>query len=208
LGGSLFPEHAIDLAEKLKGRNLMLICGGGELANILRGYDREIHFSSTATHQTAIMCMDILAQLLADKVSHLVAIYSLHDAKNVITEGKIPILMPSKLLHYLDPLEHSWSVTSDSISLYLAHILDAKLLIATDVDGIYTRDPSQDGAQFLKNIDARKLLDFGETSVDDGFAELLSQYPSPCYVANGKYPERVLSILDGKSSIYTIIGGD
>ncbi len=186
----------------------MLTCGGGDLANILREYDENTHFSSTATHQTAILCMDILAQLLSDKVGHLVAVYSLKEAKNVINDGKVPVLMPSKLLHYLDPLEHSWSVTSDSISLYLAHLLDAKLLIATDVDGIYTREPSQDGARLLRNIDDKKLLNFGETSVDNSFAELLFQYPSTCYVVNGKYPERVLSIMDGKSSIHTIIGGD
>ena len=208
IGGSLFPGHAIKLAESLKNRDVLIVCGGGDFANLLRQYDHQIHFSNTSNHHAAVMCMDILGMLLADKVKNGKAIYSLEDAKNVNKEGKTPILMPSKLMHLLDPLQHSWRVTSDSISLYFTHLLKAKLLIATDVDGIYTRDPSQDGAQLLKNIDTRKLLDFGETSVDDSFAELLFQHPSACYVVNGKYPERVLSIIDGKSSIYTFIGGD
>ncbi|MDD1763241.1 MAG: delta 1-pyrroline-5-carboxylate synthetase [Methanobacteriaceae archaeon] len=208
IGGSLFPEYAIILAESLKGRDVLFICGGGDFANLLREFDLKIHFSASATHQAAIMCMDILGRLLSDKIENGIAVYSLEEAKKAFELGKIPVMLPSKLMDFLDPLEHSWRVTSDSISLYFAHLLEAKLLIATDVDGIYTRDPSQDGAQLLKNIDARKLLDFGETSVDDSFAELLFQYPSACYVVNGKYPERVLSIMDGESSIYTFIGGD
>jgi aspartokinase-like uncharacterized kinase len=208
IGGSLFPDPAINLAESLKSRDVLVISGGGDFANLLRQFDDQIHFSNSANHHAAIMCMDILGRLLSDKINNGKAVYSLEDAKNAINAGKTPVLLPSKIMHFQDPLEHSWRVTSDSISLYFAHLLEAKLLIATDVDGIYTRDPSHDGAQLLKNIDARKLLDFGETSVDDSFAELLLQYPSPCYVVNGKYPERVLSIMDGESSIYTFIGGD
>jgi hypothetical protein len=208
IGGSLFPDHAINLVESLKNRDVLLICGGGDFANLLRQFDHKIHFSNSANHHTAILCMDIVGRLLSDKIKDVIAVYSMEDAKNVIKAGKTPILLPSKLMYFLDPLEHSWRVTSDSISLYFSHLLEAKLLIATDVDGIYTRDPSQDGAQLLKNIDARKLLNFGETSVDDSFAELLFQHPSACYVVNGKYPERVLSIMDGESSIYTFIGGD
>jgi aspartokinase-like uncharacterized kinase len=208
IGGSLFPGPAIKLAKVLKNRDVLIICGGGDLANLLRQFDHQIHFSNSANHYAAIMCMDILGILLSDKIKNGIAVYSIEDAKNAIKAGKTPVLLPSKLMDFLNPLQHSWSVTSDSISLYFAHLLEAKLLIATDVDGIYTRDPSLDGAQLLKNIDARKLLDFGETSVDDSFAELLFQHPSACYVVNGKYPERVLSIMDGKSSIYTFIGGD
>lgn len=208
IGGSLFPDHAINLAKTLKNRDVLIICGGGDFANLLRQFDHQVHFSKSASHHTAVMCMDILGRLLSDKIKDGIAVYSLEDAKSAIRAGKTPVLLPSKIMHLLDPLKHSWRVTSDSISLYLAHLLEAKLLIATDVDGIYTRDPSLDGAQLLKNIDVRKLLNFGETSVDDSFAELLFKYPSACYVVNGKYPERVLSILDGYSSIYTFIGGD
>ena len=107
-------------------------------------------------------------------------------------------------------MEHSWSVTSDSISLYIAHQLKAKLLIATDVDGIYTRQPSQDGAEFIKYIDAKKLLDFGETSVDEVLGELLIRYKLNCYVINGKHPERVISLIDANNvdkTKYTLIGG-
>ena len=208
IGGSLFPHYSINLAQELVGEDVLIICGGGQLANQIREYHHELNFSPTASHKTAILCMDILAMLLADKVKGAEAVRSLEEAKNILDEGKLPVLIPSMLLEYLDPLEHSWRVTSDSISLYLSDLLDAKLLITTDVDGIYTHRPSLDGAQFIKEISAKKLLNFGETSLDESFAELLLKYKTSTYVVNGKHPERVLAILDGRSSINTFIGGD
>jgi hypothetical protein len=210
VGGSLFPEYAINLCKNLVGKDVIIICGGGALANLLRDYDINIGFSNTVTHRSAILCMDILGMLIADKLDDAEVVYSFKIAQKVLDEGKLPILMPSKLMGHQNSLEHSWSVTSDSISLYIAHQLKAKLLIATDVDGIYTQQPSQDGAEFIKHIEAKKLLDFGETSVDEVLGELLIRYKLNCYVINGKYPERVISIIDAnniKKTKYTLIGG-
>ena len=208
IGGSLFPEYSINLAQELVGEDVLIICGGGQLANQIREYHHELNFLPTTSHKTAILCMDILGMLLADKVKGAEAVRSLEEAKKVFDGGKLPVLIPSMLLEYLDPLEHSWRVTSDSISLYISHLLEAKLLISTDVDGIYTHRPSLDGAQFIKEISAKKLLNFGETSLDESFAELLLKYKTSTYVVNGKHPERVLAILNGRSSINTFIGGD
>ncbi|HHT19106.1 MAG: delta 1-pyrroline-5-carboxylate synthetase [Euryarchaeota archaeon] len=208
IGGSLFPEFSMKLAQKLVGRNVLIICGGGELANQIRVYHKKISFSPTAGHLAAILCMDILGILMADKVNNMETVKSLEEVNKVLKSGKLPVLLPSMLMEELDPLEHSWGVTSDSISLYISKLLNAKLLIATDVDGIYTHNPSKDGAQLIKEISAKKLLNFGETSLDESFAELLLQYKTSSYVVNGKHPERVLSILDGQSSISTFIGGD
>ena len=208
IGGSLFPEYSISLAEKLIGRKVLVICGGGELSNQIREFNKRMDFSSFANHQAGIICMDILGLLLADKLKGAQAVKSFRNAKKVLEDDELPILLPSTILNYLDPLEHSWSVTSDSISLYISHLVKAKLLIATDVDGIYTHSPSKGGAQFIKEINSKKLLNFGETSLDESFSELSLQYKSNSYVVNGQHPERVLSILDGKSSICTFIGGD
>ena len=132
---------------------------------------------------------------------------SIESAEYVSDQGKIPVLNSYSLMDAHDPLEHSWRVTSDSISLYISNLLKAKLLIATNVDGIYTHDPMDDDAKLIDHISAKKLLNFGETSVDEFLPELLIRYQSECYVVNGKYPERVLSVIEGKSSKYTLIGG-
>ena len=208
LGGSLFHEDAVKFCKSLVGKNVLIICGGGEFANKIREYDAEMEFSDSASHKTAILCMDILGMLVADKVDGAEAVYSLEDAKKVLNDGKLPVLLPSKLFEYLDPLEHSWKVTSDSIAVYISWLLKTKILIVTNVDGIYTDDPSLDGAKLIQNISAKKLLTFGETSVDENLPELLLKYKLDCYVVNGKYPKRAISIIEGKSSKYTFIGGN
>lgn len=208
LGGSLFPEDAVKICNSLAGKNVVVICGGGEFANKIREYDEYMEFSNSASHKTAILCMDIIGMLVADKVEGAEAVYSLENVEKVLNEGKLPVLLPSKLLEYLDPLEHSWKVTSDSISVYISWLLKTKILIVTNVDGIYNFDPSIDGAKLIKNISAKKLLTFGETSVDENLPELLLKYRLDCYVVNGKYPKRAISIIEGKNSKYTFIGGN
>jgi aspartokinase-like uncharacterized kinase len=216
IGGSLFPARAIELCEAIVGMNnsdrsppkILLICGGGRFANKIREYDEDFKFSNTANHNSAIMCMDIIGTLLADKVKGLKAVKSIENAESIADQGNFPVLIPSNIMESHDPLEHSWKVSSDSIALYLSNLLKAKLLIATDVDGIYTHDPSHDGAKLIKFISAKKLLNFGETSVDEFLPELLIRYKSNCYVVNGKHPDRVISIIEGRSSKYTLIGGN
>lgn len=207
VGGSLFPGDAIEFCKALVGKDAIVICGGGDLANKIREYDVDIKFSNTAAHKTAILCMDILGMLVADKIDDAQAVYSMEDAKKVISDGKLPILLPSRLFEYIDPIEHSWNVTSDSISVYMAWLLKSKILIVTNVDGIYNIDPSMDGAKFLRSINAKKLLNFSETSVDVNLPELLLEYNLDCYVVNGKFPERAISLIEGKSSKCTFIRG-
>ena len=216
LGGSLFPEKAIGLCEALAALNksdgksaprILILCGGGIFADKIREYDVDVHFSDDGNHAAAILCMDIIGTLLADKVEGLRTVNSIDEIESIADQGKIPVFIPSSHMELMDPLEHSWRVSSDSIALYLSNLIEAKLLIATDVDGIYTHDPCYDGAKLIKNISAKKLLNFGETSVDEFLPELLIKYKSECYVVNGKHPDRVISIIKDKSSEYTLIGG-
>ncbi len=212
IGGSLFPDCAIDVLDNLVGHDVLVICGGGVFANLIREINEDMDFSDSANHFAAIGCMDILGELLADKVEGAVPVYDLNAAKEVISTGGVPVLLPSRFMRCVDSLEHSWDVTSDSIAAYIAHLIDAKLLIVTNVDGIYTREPSFEDAKFIDEIDANKLLSFGETSVDASLSRLLIRFGSNCYVVNGKFPKRVLSIIDTsidiKNTQYTLIRGE
>lgn len=208
----MFPDYAIKLVNSLKGTNALIVVGGGEFANLIRKYDEKYKFSSKITHETAIDSMVILAKLLDDKISFTKIAYSISDAKKYSDEGLIPILIVSKLLKELDPFEYSWDVTSDSIALYVANLLKAKTLIATNVEGIYTRDPSEEGSKFISKIDAKKLLTFEESSIDLMLPSLLIKFGTNCYIVNGKFPKRVLSLIsdntDNYNFKYTKIIGD
>ena len=212
IGGSLFPDYAIDLADKLKSTDSCIVLGGGEFANLIRKYDSEQHFSEEVNHWTAIDCMDIIAKLVNDKVESAKLAYSIDDVNKISDEGFTPIFVVSEFLRVEDPFECSWDVTSDSIAAYIAHLLNAKLLIVTNVNGIYTQEPKEPGSTFISKIDATTLLTFQESSIDVMLPSLLLKFGTDCYVVNGKYPERVLSLIDDSINDYnfdyTQITGD
>ena len=195
------------MASALEGQNCLFVIGGGEFANLIREYDAEIGFSQDITHETAIDSMDILAKLLNDKLAFAEISYTIEEAISISNSNKVPIMICSQILHENEPFEHSWNVTSDSIAAYIASLLDAKILIATNVNGIYTKNPSLSGAELIREIGVNKLLSFDESSIDLSLPALLIEYGLDCYVVNGEYPERVLSIMNDEdcSFEYTFI---
>ena len=202
IGGSLFPNHAIELAKRLENTNSLIILGGGEFANLIRKYDDEIGFTDQANHWTAIDCMDIIAKLVNDKVNSAKLAYTIEDVEQISNEGFTPIFAVSEFLKDEDPFECSWDVTSDSIAAYVSHLLNANLLIVTNVNGIYTQEPKEPGSTFISKIDATTLLTFQESSIDVMLPSLLLEFGSDCYVVNGKFPERVLSLIDDNINDY------
>ena len=212
IGGSLFPEYAIELAKQLKNTDSLIILGGGEFANLIRKYDSAQSFSSEVTHYTAIDCMDIIAKLVDDKVVSTKLAFSIDEIDEISDEGFTPIFVVSDFLKNEDPFECSWDVTSDSIAAYVAHLLNANLFIVTNVNGIYTQEPEEPGSTFISKIDASKLLTFQESSIDVMLPSLLLRFGTNCYVVNGKFPERVLSLIDDNINDYnfdyTLITGD
>lgn len=202
IGGSLFPNYAIDLAKRLENTDSCIVLGGGEFANLIRKYNDEQKFSEEANHWTAIDCMDIIAKLVNDKVESARLAYSISDVEQISEEGFTPIFVVSEFLKTEDPFECSWDVTSDSIAAYVSHLLNAKLLIVTNVNGIYTQEPKEPGSTFISKIDATTLLTFQESSIDVMLPSLLLEFGTDCYVVNGKYPERVLSLIDDNVNDY------
>ncbi len=212
IGGSLFPDYAIELAKQLNNTNSLIILGGGEFANLIRKYDSTQNFSSDVTHFTAIDCMDIIAKLVNDKVDSTKLAFSIDEINEISDEGFTPIFVVSDFLKKEDPFECSWDVTSDSIAAYVAQIFNANRLIVTDVNGIYTQEPKEPGSTFISKIDATKLLTFQESSIDVMLPSLLLKFGTNCYVVNGKFPDRVLSLIDDNINDYnfdyTQITGD
>ena len=202
IGGSLFPDYAIDLAKRLENTDSCIVLGGGEFANLIRKYNDEQNFSEEANHWTAIDCMDIIAKLVNDKVESSKLACSIEEVIQISDEGFTPIFVVSDFLKREDPFECSWDVTSDSIAAYISHLLNANLLIVTNVNGIYTQEPKEPGSTFISKIDASKLLTFQESSIDVMLPSLLLKFGTNCYVVNGKYPERVLSLIDDNINDY------
>ncbi|MBN1784381.1 MAG: hypothetical protein JW815_01395 [Candidatus Bathyarchaeota archaeon] len=192
------------LAEEYK---ILIVPGGGTFADTVRKIDKFYGLSNNAAHKMAILAMDQYALFLLDITPNSIACYALDEVGNSAKE-KMPIFLPSQHMFREDPLEHSWDVTSDTITAYIADKLAAKnLILVTDVDGIFSEDPqkSQD-SKLIQEVSAEELQEWKKrTSVDKSLPKTLLQSHRDCYVVNGRYPERIRLILENKKTVCTHI---
>ena len=213
IGGSLTkqPKSLVKLCKELSVlaqiHRIVVVPGGGEFADTVRRLDKKFRLSNVSAHKMATLAMDQFGLLLSDITPDSYVSYEIKEIKKKL-ETKLPIFLPSKFMFLEDPLENSWDVTSDSISAYFADKLEAKkLILVTDVDGIFNRDPkSSQKTRLIDEVSVDELLNLGErTSVDKCTPQLLSKSYLDCYVVNGHYPERVDAVLLGQRTKCTRI---
>lgn len=214
VGGSLAqqPKALQELCAKLsdysKEKQLVVVPGGGEFADTVRAVNQRFNLSDRIAHRMAILGMDQYGLLLVNLIPNSLPTNDIKKIRNVLDSRKLAVFLPSSFMENEDPLENSWNVTSDAIAVYLASRLSIKkVLLVTDVDGIYKDNPKDHSeAKLIKKISSKELLELNErTSVDMFTPRLIGRFHVNCYVVNGLFPERVLSLIDGKDTISTRI---
>ena len=214
VGGSLsqYPQKlkalCCTLSDISKKHRLIIVPGGGEFADTVRDLDKRFALSVQASHKMAISAMDQYGYLLADLIGNSCLIDRFGNTQEALDSGKLPIFLPSTYFARTDPLPNSWDVTSDSIAAHIAGQLEAsKIILITDVDGIYDKDPKKFAdAKLIPMLSAKKFKSFEErTCVDKYLPNILSEIKIKCYITNGLYPERVEAILDQKTNICTLV---
>jgi aspartokinase-like uncharacterized kinase len=214
VGGSLaeYPENLRLLCHKLAGlaKKYMLIVvpGGGRFADVVREFDNRFALSCNRAHSMAVLAMDQFGFLLSNITPNSRVFHLLKNAKKLSKAEMVPIFLPSRLMFEEDPLENSWDATSDSIAAYVAKRVNAgKLVLVTDVDGVFTSDPKVDSdATLIRKISAEQLLTMNRrTSVDRYLPKLLLDAQVDCYIVNGLFPERVETILAGLNTTCTFV---
>jgi len=195
LGGSLTKDKKIlanlcgEIEKLTKKFDLLIVPGGGEFADLVREYDKKFNLPPEISHRMAVLAMDETGFLIS----------GFFDDDDNDNDNKVKIFFPSKFLLELpeSELEHSWDVTSDSISAYIAGKLNAeKLIILTDVCGLYDSDPKKNqDAKLFKKINLNEIKNFPASCVDKKFHEFLK---TPCCIINGKFPGRISAALENK----------
>lgn len=201
IGGSL-TNNAVNLLENLKklGEKVVIIPGGGNFANVVRNIHENEKINDISAHKLATMCTDITGTYFSE-ISGIKTADNLFDAKRILQNESIVIILPSNIILSTDELPCSWEVTSDSFAAYIAKLLNSKtLIIATDVDGIYDKYPE---GKLLNTINTKTIKGF--TSVDKHLPKLISEYGIKCFVVNGNHPERINNIFKGVVDTYTKI---
>jgi aspartokinase-like uncharacterized kinase len=147
-GGLLAHRGALDTAlaavrAAAQTRTLFVVPGGGPFANAVRLVDRRLRLTDDAAHWMAILAMDLYAHLIADRLTDAVLVYQpLEDVVRTRTprgstrsDARIPVLAPYAWLRQVDPLPHSWDVTSDSIAAWVAGQVGAGQLVLVKPPG-------------------------------------------------------------------------
>jgi aspartokinase-like uncharacterized kinase len=214
VGGSLAEDTEVlqalcrKLGELAERYAIVVVPGGGRFADVVRDFDQHFSLPREVSHKMAILGMDQFGLLLSAVTPGSSASRKLDDFEKMSATGKVPIFLPSHLMFEEDPLANSWDVTSDSIAAYVAKRLGAaKLVLVTDVDGIFTEDPKKNAdAVLMQEVSALKLLKLGRrTCIDKFLPNLLLEASLDCYIVNGKYPVRISRIIEGKRTICTHI---
>lgn len=214
VGGSLalqaekLREFCARLSDYSKKQQLVVVPGGGEFADAVRVVDQRFNLSDKIAHRMAILGMDQYGLLLVDLMPNSFSVNDFKKIQDVLDSRKLPVFLPSSFMENEDPLENSWNVTSDAIAVYLAsRLFIKKVLLVTDVDGIYTNNPKENSDEkLIRKISSKQLSELNErTSVDKFTPKLIARFKVDCYVVNGLFPERVLALLEGKAAISTRI---
>jgi aspartokinase-like uncharacterized kinase len=172
------------LAAAARQRWLVVVPGGGSLADEVRRVDRRVGLGDSAAHWMAILAMDQYGYLLQRLAPGAI----LTRSRRELTPGRLNVLAPSAWLLRADPLPHSWEVTSDSIAAWIARRFRVRrLLLVKHVDGFIAPNlsPRARGAA---------LAALGDV-VDPYFARALDPAAS-CWIVRGQRPRRIARLIE------------
>ncbi|WP_456481429.1 amino acid kinase family protein [Methanopyrus sp.] len=172
---------------------LLVVPGGWMFADLVREAYRDMDLSDDAAHWMAIAAMDQTGHLLSD-------LLDLPTTEKPEFDGKL-VLLPYRHLRTEDPLPHSWEITSDAISVYIAAEANANLVVfAKDVPGIL-EDPD-DPNSLIHEIDAREL-EGSWTALDPVAPRLAEEYGLELRVVHAGNPDNLLRAMCGEEFVGT-----
>jgi 5-(aminomethyl)-3-furanmethanol phosphate kinase len=150
LGGAVLGSGALAVLATLPHDGAVLIVpGGGPFADAVRTVDAEHQIGDDAAHWAAILAMDQYAHALAAKIPGARLVTAPPSAPG------LPILAPYHWLRAVDPLPHSWDVTSDSIAAWVSGAVGARRLLLVKPSAEGGVDPYFECAR--GSIDARAI---------------------------------------------------
>jgi len=115
---------------------VVVVPGGGPLADGVRRLDQRIGLSDDAAHWMAILAMDQYAHVLAERIDRSVLVDELGGIAAAHAAGRVAVLAPSRWMRSADVLPHTWDATSDSVAAFVAGALDARhLVLVKPADG-------------------------------------------------------------------------
>ena len=186
------------LYDKGSIKKIILIPGGGSLANFIRKVYSELKFTEELGHWMGVISMNYNGIELGKKFPELDAIEDINRLKKL--ERTLGIFLPYRFLKEIDTLPHSWDVTSDSITLFLAKELEIPhCFLIKDIDGILNKEDQV--IKELTTAEYKKMKESGKLSenksvggelknqsrpIDSYLLTLIDKWKITCVILNGK----------------------
>lgn len=211
LSGFFFPselevkniEAYVRLFKKLRraGHRVLIVTGGGENARKYIRAARTLGADEALCDQLGIEVTRLNARLLIFGLGE--EVYpepptSVNELKHALATGKIVVMGGLTPGH-----------STDAVAAIAAELMRANFLIRTvDVNGVYTADPKKNPkAKRLSKVSPMKMLELvmsgkcwagGYALLDPVAIKILDRSRIPTWVLNGKDPENIEKIINGK----------
>lgn len=130
-----FEAVLAEISDASRRVPLLVVPGGGPFADAVREVDDLLSLPDEATHWMAVLAMDQYAHLIASRLPTGKLVMRANDIEAALDERRIPVLAPYRWMREADPLPHSWDVTSDSISAWVASQVGASRLVLVKPPG-------------------------------------------------------------------------
>ncbi len=238
LGGSIisnkrrYRRFRADVVKKIAGilpkENLIVVHGGGSFGHIL-AHDYKItegfeDWKRIGFAKIGLDMMDLNMKILKILIKEEIPAVSLPPHSYLILGKRLNFEIFKNLLKYgFVPLSYG-DVAFDrtkGVNIcsgdYLMYELSRefkpeKVIFLTDVDGVYDRDPEEDGAKLIRklsrdyNPDTKvKVKDVtGGMNYKIEIVKKIAEY-SRVYIINGAYPERLKNVMEDRDFIGTVV---
>lgn len=166
LGGSIVRENLGEMDELAsaleKGGQKVVVVGAGDLSRHIdavssatKGEKDMVGIQATRLNaRTLQVAMNAYPSIPEEPDELLEAVES---GKNVVMGGMVP------------------GYSTDAVAATAAELLDAELYIATDVDGVYTSPPEEEGAEKLERVTVEELEEILGDDREPGSYELIDR---------------------------------
>jgi 5-(aminomethyl)-3-furanmethanol phosphate kinase len=99
---------------------IIVVPGGGALADEVRACQASLGFGDAAAHRMALLAMDQLAWAVAGLRPGFIVGATESDLRAALDQGGVAVWAPYALVAGRTDIEESWRLTSDSLALWLA----------------------------------------------------------------------------------------
>ena len=191
LGGSVVrsPELAAWLDAIARAQvPIVVVPGGGALADEVRACQSRLGFGDASAHRMALLAMDQLAWAVAGLRQGFTVGATEAELRDALERGSVAVWAPYASIAGRTDIEESWRLTSDSLALWLAaRIGAARCYLIKSIARPKT-----------PRLSARQLARDGV--VDEAFADMLAETGTPTILlGRGDHDSFVASAAEGHS---------